>query len=49
MPLELTFKKWMRVDIGTSYRYAPGIDLPNTNDDFLNGFNANMSLKFGSF
>jgi hypothetical protein len=47
--LGINLQKWMRVDIGTSYRYAPGIDLPNTNDDFLNGFNANMSLKFGSF
>ncbi|HBH49799.1 MAG TPA: hypothetical protein DDX98_14235 [Bacteroidales bacterium] len=47
--LGVNLQKFMRIDIGTSYRYAPGIDLPNASDDFLNGFNANVSLKFGSF
>lgn len=47
--LGINLLKFMRLDIGASYRYAPGIDLPNTNDDLFNGFNANISLKFGSF
>lgn len=41
--------KFMRLDLGVSYRYAPGIDLPETDSDLLNGFNANISLKFGRF
>lgn len=41
--------KFMRLDLGFSYRYAPGIDLPKTDSDLLNGFNANISLKFGRF
>jgi hypothetical protein len=41
--------KFMRLDAGVSYRYAPGIDLPQTNSDLLNTLNVNMSLKFGRF
>ena len=41
--------KFMRLDVGVSYRYAPAIDLPETDSDLMNGFNANISLKFGRF
>jgi hypothetical protein len=41
--------KFMRLDLGVSYRYAPGINLPETDSDLLNGFNATASLKFGRF
>lgn len=41
--------KWMRFDIGASYRYAPGITLPKTDSGLMNGVNANFSLKFGKF
>jgi len=45
----LNLLKFMRLDTGVSYRYAPGIDLPKTNSNLLNGFNVNISLKFGKF
>lgn len=45
----LNLLKFMRLDAGVSYRYAPGIKLPETNSNLLNGFNANISLKFGRF
>jgi hypothetical protein len=41
--------KFMRFDAGVSYRYAPGLDLPKTDSNILNGFNATVSLKFGKF
>jgi hypothetical protein len=41
--------KFMRFDIGASYRFAPSIDLPKTDNNILTGFNLNSSLKFGSF
>jgi hypothetical protein len=45
----LNLLKFMRLDAGVSYRYAPGIELPKTNSNILNSFNANISLKFGKF
>jgi hypothetical protein len=47
--LGINLLKFMRVDLGVSYRYAPGINLPETDSDLLNGFNATASLKFGRF
>jgi hypothetical protein len=41
--------KFMRLDAGVSYRYAPGLELPDTDSNMLNGFNAIVSLKFGKF
>jgi hypothetical protein len=41
--------KFMRLDAGVTYRFAPNIDLPNTSSVLLNGFNAIASLKFGKF
>jgi hypothetical protein len=47
--LGINLLKFMRLDLGVSYRYAPGINLPETDSDLLNGFNATASLKFGRF
>jgi len=41
--------KFMRLDAGITYRFAPNIDLPNTSSVLLNSFNAKISLKFGKF
>lgn len=41
--------KFMRLDAGVTYRFAPGIDLPQTSSVLLNNFNAIVSLKFGKF
>jgi hypothetical protein len=41
--------KFMRLDVGVTYRFAPNIDLPNTSAVLLNTFNAMVSLKFGKF
>jgi len=41
--------KFMRLDAGVTYRFAPEIDLPQTSSVLLNSFNAVVSLKFGKF
>ena len=41
--------KFMRLDAGVSYRYVSGLNLPRSDKAMLNGFNANLSLKFGRF
>jgi hypothetical protein len=41
--------KFMRLDAWVSYRFVPGIDLPETNSNLLNTFNCSISLKFGKF
>lgn len=41
--------KFMRMDVGVTYRFAPSIDLPQTSSVLLNSFNAVVSLKFGKF
>ena len=41
--------KFMRLDAGVSYRFASGLNLPKTNSNLMNSFNANISLKFGRF
>lgn len=40
---------WMRLDVGAKYRFAPSIDLPQSNADAFTGINLFTSLKFGSF
>jgi hypothetical protein len=47
--LGLNLIKFMRLDIGVTYRFAPSIDLPETSSVLLNTFNAMASLKFGKF
>jgi hypothetical protein len=41
--------KFMRLDAGISYKYVSGLNLMKTDKTMLNGFNANISLKFGRF
>jgi hypothetical protein len=45
----LNLLKFMRFDIGASYRYAPGVQLPRTDSNLMNGFNVNLALQFGRF
>jgi hypothetical protein len=47
--VELNLVKFMRLDVGVSYRYTPDLDLVNTPGSLINNFNANVSLKFGKF
>lgn len=47
--LGINVLRFLRVDIGASYRYIPDLDLPVTDDDMLNGFNATVGLRFGRF
>ncbi|MCU0356588.1 MAG: hypothetical protein MUE95_03315 [Cyclobacteriaceae bacterium] len=47
--LGLNLIKFMRLDIGISYRYAPNVDLPKTSTGIINTFNGVASLKFGKF
>jgi hypothetical protein len=41
--------KFMRLDVGISYRLVQGLDLPETETDMMNGLNGKLSLKFGRF
>jgi hypothetical protein len=41
--------KFMRLDTGVSYRYTSGLKLPKSDKAIMNGFSANLSLKFGKF
>jgi hypothetical protein len=47
--LGINLLRFMRLDAGVSYRYAPGLELPQTSSSLLNGFGASISLKFGKF
>ncbi len=47
--LELNVVKFMRLSVGATYRYASGIDLPNTSSTAFNGLSGTFSLKFGKF
>lgn len=47
--LGINLLRFMRLDTGVSYRFTQGLDLPETSSDLLNGFNINISLKFGRF
>jgi hypothetical protein len=41
--------RFMRLDLGASYRLTSNLSLPQTGSDVFNGFNLFMSLKFGKF
>jgi hypothetical protein len=41
--------KFMRLDIGATYRFASGLELPTVGSDFMNGVSGVVSLKFGKF
>lgn len=47
--LGVNLLNFMRLDAGISYRFAPSVQLPQTDPYLLNSVNANMSLKFGKF
>lgn len=47
--VELNLVKFVRIDAGISYRYAPDLRLVNTPNGLINNFNAKLSLKFGKF
>lgn len=47
--VELNLLKFMRLDVGASYRYTPDLDLVNTQASLINSFNVNVGLKFGKF
>ncbi len=49
MIIGVNLLKWLRLDVGYSYRYAPGLSLPKTDSNMLCGFAGNFSLKFGRF
>ena len=44
----LNFFKFMRVDLGVTYRYTPNMNLPSTDKGLINSFNAVASLRFGN-
>jgi hypothetical protein len=46
---EINLLKFMRLGLGVSYRYTPGLELINTSSEFINNFTAGASLKFGKF
>ncbi len=47
--LELNVARFMRIALGASYRFTTKLGLINTDPQALNGFSANLSLKFGKF
>lgn len=49
LEIELNLTRFMRVSGGASYRLASEIDIPNVDQNALNGFSTYFSLKFGKF
>jgi hypothetical protein len=47
--VQMNVLKFMRFSVGASYRVTSGNDLIKSDDDFLNGFSTNASLRFGKF
>lgn len=46
---EMNVFKFMRLNAGISYRYAPNFHLMNTSSDLMNSFTGTIGLKFGKF
>jgi hypothetical protein len=46
---EMNLFKFMRLNAGISYRYAPNFQLMNTPKDLINNFTGTVGLKFGKF
>jgi hypothetical protein len=46
---EINLFKFMRLNAGVSYRYAPNFQLINTSKDMINSFTGTIGLKFGKF
>jgi hypothetical protein len=47
--IELNVARFMRIAIGTTYRFTSKLYLMNTDSYALNGFSGSLSLKFGKF
>lgn len=47
--LELNLTKYMRLELGASYRIVSGLELSQTENTDLSGFSGNLALKFGLF
>ncbi len=47
--LEMNLIRLVRLGLGASYRYTSNIDLPGTSATALQGWNAGISIKVGSF
>ena len=46
--VEMNLVKWMRLNGGISYRYAPGVAMASLPNSF-NNFSGIVTLKFGKF
>jgi hypothetical protein len=49
MEIELNVVKYFRVAFGGSYRLTNGLHISELPEDMMNGFNGNVTLKFGWF
>ncbi len=49
MMIEANIRRYVKLGIGTSYRYTANVKYSNLTSDDLNGFAAVVSLKFGNF
>ena len=47
--IELNVVKFFRVAFGASYRFTSNLHMAYVPKDMMNGFNANVSFKFGKF
>jgi hypothetical protein len=47
--VEANITKYMRIDVGGSYRWVNGIELDGLSNKDFSGPSANLTLKFGSF
>lgn len=46
---ELNVAKFMRINLGVSYRFVTGVDLPKFENKDISGLSANLAFKFGWF
>jgi len=47
--VQLNMTKFMRLDLGVSYRFITGTDLQRLSNNDLSDFSFNLALKFGKF
>jgi hypothetical protein len=47
--IELNVVKFFRIGFGVSYRYTSDLHMQYVPKDMMNGFNADVSFKFGKF
>lgn len=46
---EVNILRFMRLNAGISYRYAAGLEMVNTPNNYINNFTATVGLRFGKF